>query len=69
MEENLVNNSGLSESDLKKKTTITVPVHTLLRIRSHLKWRESVGEKIIEILDFYETWKDKVTTSDNKEGE
>lgn len=45
MEENLVR---------KNKTTITVPIPLLLRLRATLKWKESYAEKITELLDLYD---------------
>lgn len=50
MEENQLDNT---------KTTITVPIHLLLRLRATLKWRESYAEKITELLDLYDTMHQK----------
>lgn len=58
MEENQLDNT---------KTTITVPIHLLLRLRATLKWRESYADKITELLDIYDKISHNNTKVDNKE--
>lgn len=50
----------------KPKTSICVYAETLTRLKSHMKYGDTVNGMVDDLLDFYEKWKDKVPQEEKK---